>query len=231
MPYRKKYNKKYPRNYRKKYGRKHKYQKGTKAVIIRGPSALPDRIRVKLVYCDILNQAGAASAIFQYVGNDLFDPQLSAGGHQPYMFDQWAAMYARYRVYGSSLRAEIINESGTAAAQVIIYPASVPATTADKIIEAAEMPRAGMTHIIPVASRYPIHLKRYVSTRAIAGLKKGVVSTDDSYSAAVTTGPSNKWYWNIVSESIDSTTNLDLWITVKLVFYAEFYEAQVQAQS
>lgn len=34
--------------------------------------------------------------------NSLFDPQISLGGHQPYGFDQWMAMYTRYTVISAT---------------------------------------------------------------------------------------------------------------------------------
>ena len=38
--------------------------------------------------------------------NSLFDPDQTGTGHQPYYFDQFAALYNRYTVLGSKLTAE-----------------------------------------------------------------------------------------------------------------------------
>lgn len=235
MPYKKtkNYRKKAPR--RRKYGNrkanKAKYGKASNLVTIRGPTGLADRVRVKLTYAEVIHLTGAASSLYQFRGNSLFDPDLTGAGHQPYMFDQWSLMYSRYRVFGSSIKVNALNESGTVAAQVIVYPSGSVSAVANTISEASELPRAGETYIIPVASRFPVMIKRYASTRSIEGLKKTAVSIDDTYAAPVTTNPGNVWEWNIVTESIDLTTTLDAYLSVKMVYYAEFYEPKVVAQS
>ncbi len=58
----------------------------------------------KLAYGDAFGLAAHAS-LTSYTGseyvfrlNSLYDPDLTGTGHQPYGFDQFAALYSRYKV-------------------------------------------------------------------------------------------------------------------------------------
>jgi len=41
---------------------------------------------------------------FAYRANDLYDPQVQVGGHQPLGFDQWMTLYSRFTVIKSSIQ-------------------------------------------------------------------------------------------------------------------------------
>lgn len=217
-------------NRRRNRNYKHREHRSS-LVSVRGPSGLPDRLRVKLKYADVYPLITSAAQIYRFKGNGLVDPDDTGTGHQPYMFDQWAAMYDRYRVYGSSILVDAINVSATVAAQLVVYPTAANSTTANTIAEASEIPRSVRTYLMPVASRFPVRVKRYVSTRSIEGLARGTVEIDDTYASVSTTNPNNLWYWNVVAESLDLTTTLNMYFTVKIMYYVEFYSPTIQVQS
>lgn len=68
-------------------------------------SAFPERRRSKLRYTESLvldpSAGGTASNVFRTVG--AYDPNQSFGGHQPYGFDQWMAVYKNYYVLSSKI--------------------------------------------------------------------------------------------------------------------------------
>lgn len=65
----------------------------------------PQEMKVKLRYVDSFpltsTTGGITSTTFRM--NSLFDPDFTYTGHQPYGFDQWAALYTTYVVLGSKL--------------------------------------------------------------------------------------------------------------------------------
>lgn len=81
----------YPRNYLARVGR-----------------TFPEKIRATLRYCDIITAysaaAGATTTSAIYVCNGLYDPYYPVGGHQPYGFDQYMAIYNHYSVIKSNIR-------------------------------------------------------------------------------------------------------------------------------
>lgn len=67
--------------------------------------AFPDKRRSKLRYVETLTldpgAGGTAQNLFRTIG--CYDPNFSLGGHQPYGFDQWMAVYKHYHVVSSKI--------------------------------------------------------------------------------------------------------------------------------
>lgn len=68
----------------------------------------PMKKRVKMDYCAIYSATPPVLANSTVVNtfrfNSLFDVDATIGGHQPYGFDQWMAMYTRYTVISATAR-------------------------------------------------------------------------------------------------------------------------------
>lgn len=78
----------------------------------------PNSIITKLRYCDQVRVTSTAGAVNGYVfaANGIFDPDISATGHQPLFRDQFAAVYDQYTVIGSKITVTMTNLSATATA-------------------------------------------------------------------------------------------------------------------
>lgn len=99
---------------KRKWGqRKSKYVRGGSGnVQALKTLTVPDRIKVKLPYHTVINYASAVGVQDQVFNlNSIYDPDRTGVGHQPLGFDQWAAFYNRYRVYGVKVRWTITNRS------------------------------------------------------------------------------------------------------------------------
>lgn len=63
-------------------------------------------MRVKMKYTDgvlLTTTTGIGVTTYAFRANSLFDPDQTGTGHQPYRFDQLAAIYQRYRVLKSKI--------------------------------------------------------------------------------------------------------------------------------
>jgi len=153
----------------------------------------------------------------------VFDPDLTGVGHQPYYFDQYAAIYSRYRVHGCGLRVDVMNQSPAMAVSTVIVPTSdVGLLTA--IGQAVEQRRSAYPKLVPIAQRGSVVQKGYCSTRSAAGLTAAEMAADDVWAASVAANPTQQWYWHILSESTDKVTNLIIQLQVRLTYYVEFYD-------
>lgn len=223
---------------RRNRGRKKPYRgkrraKYNKAVIthIKG-QGIPDMISVKLNYVEqvtIASVGGNPYMLYTFAGNSLFDPNVTGTGHQPMYFDQYAALYARYRVVASSFKIDVINVSGVSAMYYVVEPNTIQSTTTD-LSTLYEQSRSGAPRIVPVASRIASRMKRYVSTRKVCGLTKTQMY-DDTFSALVTANPGNLWYWNLLFGSLDGTAEIDGYFVVKITYYCQFFDRVLATQS
>lgn len=190
-----------------------------------------DSVNVKLNYVqNIIINPGVAIGSYVFRGNSLYDPDYTGGGHQPMYFDEYSAIYNKYRVLGCSIRIDANNASTASALYFICFPAT-DIGVITSISQALEQGRAKSPKIIPLGQTYSSsRLKQYVSTRKVLGQSKVQVMDDDN--AAITTAnPFQIWYWNLFWESTDSISNILSHCIVKLTYYCQFFDKKVASQS
>lgn len=86
---------------RKAYTRRRRFPGIARAI-------MPSKKLVKFKYVDYYDflpqpSLGAPVVSATWRCNDLNDPYDGVGGHQPYMYDQWAAFYSRFVVLGAKI--------------------------------------------------------------------------------------------------------------------------------
>jgi len=201
------------------------FQKAS-SLIIRQPSGLPDRLFVKLRYREQLSYTQTSGTVSAgvYRGNSLYDPRFDTGGGQPYLFDQWAALYQTYRVLGSKVRLlDSLNQGTGGDSRSFIFASpsstSLSTTSQEQICESPyrklSMIKAGAIGIGQT------QLSMYMGTAKILGRKKSIVQVDPNLLSAVTTDPANQWYWHVgnwVAGGQTQSLLSDLIITYYCVF-------------
>lgn len=201
-------------------------------VVIRQPSGVPDRLFVKLKYSTVLFFTSTTGGISQnqFRGNAIQDPDVTGVGGQPYLFDQWATLYNRYRVRGSSVKAQATqstSNTGNFASNVTVMLVPSNNTTTFSISELArEQPYTKWIQTKPYGSRDAL-IKSYMSTAKIMGVRKSVIANEQDYSSAVSTNPNVQWYWNVLMYTSDEqTTSSTTPIHISLTYYVELYDRQ-----
>lgn len=114
MPFSKK---RFPRKPRKKPFSKRKFpvrRRTRKSVVPRLISnniGLAPTKRVKLSYHESVGMTSTSGilAFHRFQLNTLFDPDISATGHQPFGRDQWAALYNKYLVTSATIKVKWAN--------------------------------------------------------------------------------------------------------------------------
>lgn len=200
-------------------------------VIVRHVSGFPDQTRVQLCYEDLITVSTVANpySTYQFRGNSAYDPDFTAAGHQPRYFDQYAAVYNKYKVFGSKIEIEMINGSAVAGAIFALLPLT-DTLTATAWPQIAELPRAKVSQILPVSSRYPFKVNHQATTAEINGLQPGQIN-DEDYGSTVTSNPSSIWYWNLTINSIDVASTIGISFRVRIVLDTLFYDRPYIATS
>ncbi len=182
----------------------------------------PDRVRTRLTYADVIH-ISPASTVGQYTfrGNSVYDPDYTSTGHQPYYRDQLAALYSRYRVYGSSIHVAAVNEQVATALQVTVIPSS-EITTFTSSVYALEYPYAKGAKLLGVGGIMTTNVSHKMTTTELLGLRGREVE-DQDFSALVGAQPSSEWYWQIVFQDL-SAENIASSLQVVLRYDVEFYD-------
>jgi hypothetical protein len=178
---------------------------------------------VSLKYEDlILVQPTDYRATYVFRGNSLYDPDYTGTGHQPLLYDQYAAQYGKYRVTATRITVDFTNHSANSAAIAVILP-HTDVITFTSWQTMAELPDSKATRSIPVASRLTRIKTCKSTTSGVAGLIDTEV-LDEDWSAAVTTTPTQVWYFNIGMESLDQLSDVDMEMRVSMIFDVIFYD-------
>ncbi len=143
-------------------------------------------------YSDVITSStvtSGAGAHYVFRLNNIYDPDLTGTGHQPYGFDVMALIYNRYRV--NSVRWEVTFCSVADQLTYLVAPYNNTApniTTAAEFSASAEYPRAVVKKTGYAGSPNAI-FRGEIALHTLAGKTRQQYISDDIYASDYTTGP------------------------------------------
>jgi hypothetical protein len=196
----------------------------------------PDKQRVKLVYTDFLTKSlvSVTGIDHVYSGNGLFDPDITGTGSQPANFDDFSAIYSRYRCYGSSMDVLMSTPgSSTGTGQFFAGLAARHLSTAkvtlgnqmdviSQPMSTSMMFNGGLA--VKQGSSYSPSLFMSQTASHVLGYDTVAISTDDTLGSVTSANPSHQWYWHIFASMSDQTSSGTIWIRVKITYDVEFFD-------
>jgi len=201
---------------RKNYGKKKRVL--TNSNLNKSLSPIPSRYITKMKYSDAVTLSLANSYQYVFNLNSVYDPNRTGTGHQPYGYDQLAALYNRYRVIGCSY---VINcySAGVPIRWGCIASNDVPPI--NNVSELAENPRAQTRVQIPGGSTTKI--VNYVSIPNIVGRNKIQYMADDRYQSQVGASPAELALLTITGGTM-TDVGTDVLCDVTLEYTVEFFD-------
>lgn len=219
-----------PKIYKKKlYKKKRNYKKKVMKRLMKPKIkrlykvALPNQQFFKLKYDGILTYSNSSMNNISYLFrlNDLYDPDYSGGGHQPFYFDQLCTTYTNFYVYGSS----IAITCSPASLQVPLFFSVTPyissTYTINDYTEVMENKRARYA-IQPVGSQITKTIKSFAKTSSVLSVSSKEILNDDKYKCTASSSPTNQCYWHIKYGPLDYNTYIgatQIMFNVKIVYY------------
>ncbi len=154
-----------------------------------------------------------------------------AGGHQPFGFDQMAALYARYKVHKVKIRVETmpltsVNTISNAVQVVGIFPPGSAQTTLN-VLNAYSMGENFnvSTKLVANTALVPVVFETTLDIATIAGLtKKEFEANIEDYSALVTASPTRFPFLEVNLAPNVAASGTDYLSGVTLTFVAEFWQ-------
>lgn len=217
------YRKPYRRPYRRRRGRYPAKRTSRTSVRIKSPSLIPDRYFCKLNYAENFSQNTTTSLFTRVYQSSLFDPRNAVGGHQPLGFDQMAALYDKYIVFGMRYDIQVYNDSSSPVDFAVVWKNVSTTTTNFELLQ--ERPYSDL-HLISGnnAGRAKQRFRGYMSVAKMHGVAKKVINTDDKFNSTVTSDPSLMLYLHLYQIAHDGATSVFLDYMVKITYYACFYD-------
>lgn len=233
MPYRKNKRKNPPR---RRQGRRKGYRKPRnsrlQSLVVRSPGVIcPDRTFVKMKYLDVTNLVIGTAA------SNVSQLSWTANGLQSYTsaLMGWTAMtnmYRFYRVHATSATVMGVNVESFPVTLCLI-PININYSNTLAHMQQLVSNAFANTKIVSSKGGFDqVRLKSYMSTTKLVGTKAARV--DDNYAALISALPVNQWFYYLWATPTDYllnsfSVNGGVQITVRLTFYVEFYERNVQS--
>lgn len=205
--------------YRRRYKKK-RFSKPT-SMLLRSPTVVSDRVRLKLKYNSYYTLSGGAGTPFlQVFQNSLFDPDLTGSGNQPMGFDQWKNFYNRYRVNAISIKVQGANTNSTNPILFSVFP-SLTSTAPGSTSGVFSQPYARTISVPQSSGNSKIYISNYMTTKKMYGYTN--IDQEEDFSSVVSASPANLWYFLVYGYSGTTATPTFQGI-IKVTYYCEMFE-------
>ncbi len=188
------------------------------SVIIRGPSAFPDRVYVRLKYTNSLAISISALNFLEFSGNGVNQPDDQATAERPRGFNEWMAIYARYKCHKSSISVQILNLDALTLDAVVVPSVLAPTGVIDTE-DVREQPYARSRRLTGASGSISgVTIFNSMKTKTMYGTR----FIDREFTGAISTKPSQQWNWRIYTQNLTNdvgTTNLD--VSVSITYFIE----------
>lgn len=174
----------------------------------------------------------ALAGMHEYKLNSLYDPDATGTGGQPYQFDQLAAIYRGYRVYGAKIVVTFTNPTADGMyVGIFLKPSSEGFTTSAKTLEYLREIGRSKTRPINNSGSQIVRFSEYIPVATVFSLPKKEIAIDASFAAPINADPLNTVRLQVYCLHTEfqeyPTVNFDISIT----FYAKMFDRVVMEQS
>lgn len=164
--------------------------------------------------------------------NSIYDPDLSGTGHQPYMYDQFATLYGRYRVDFVEVQIDAIVSPSTShlVTAMIQGPSGGQSASGKAMSDLLENVRcknlyALTSAVTPPRTRFSIDIAKYL------GIPREAYEADLSlWGAAVGANPSRTLFMNLATSAFAGTSET-IQVVVTMVFHTHLWDPVTHTQS
>lgn len=192
-------------------------------------NAITPAFSTRLTYSENYNISTDGVGIYWHVFrlNGLYDPDVSFGGHQPYMYDQLKALYGKWTVTGCKLNiigrwrtndintnpiiGNIILTAGNTA--TIVLPTSVGNAREQQL-----------SAVYTNADTEVVRVSKYYDIGKVLGIPRNRVLSEDNLSGTISADPLTQAqvFIGMVNQNMGYATNFQG--TITLTYYVRFHD-------
>lgn len=230
---------KYAKKTKKSNRRPRKYRSRSHNLLSFSKAPVPNRFATKLRYVSDQNLSvnpgsGGTAGVHIVSANGLYDPDITATGHQPRGFDQLMAMYDHYVVIGAKITVYFSRQNGQAnedsMVAIAVKDSATPATDINDYLEARNVvSRAFAGGYNGESKSNPISLTKTSSTRKFLSVTKPLSS--NNVRGTVVSNPSEQLYFHIAVApfGIGDAAATNIWYRIE--YLTVFVEPKQPTQS
>lgn len=193
-------------------------------------------------YCERLinlspdNITGLTGSEYAFRLGSLFDPDFTGTGHQPWGFDQLAAIYQQYNVYRVKIQVKVVTANYGGGTSIPFLAVNLRPNGSAYNLNSKYgweiQERSGNTVInCNRSAETDIAWETDVFLADIEGLTKEEYTSDTAYKAYSTASPQKTPYMSIACGSFNEVAGASVAVMVSFVFYTNWTSPVVPGQS
>ena len=158
-------------------------------------------------------------ALHYFRGSSLYDPDGTGVGVQPYGYDTLTPVpYTQYVVFASKITVRFTVAESATKVICTVFPlyASGPTYVDPSDLRTTWKAKQVCLDSVAGINRHN-YVTSYCSSRAMHTVSAGPT---DAQVAAFNADPSMNWHWIVVTDTSDMQTETDIFMDVKIVYYA-----------
>jgi len=191
----------------------------------------PKKMLTTHVYEDTVKLSWAAGVPTFYTesANGLFDPDPTVVTHQPFYFDQLAALYDHYVVIGSRIDMQVVPGTATTVPfQFCGFLNDDTTVTPTNPTWVGELPQ-GFCQVI--GSGASTGMRRFTLKWSAKKVFGGSILANTELQGTPTTNPTEQSFFTFGVKPVDQTTAIDVFVQVRISYVAIWKELKEVAQS
>lgn len=169
-----------------------------------GAEGVPPHHVATLVYPFAFTSSSTTGNLWdwQFRLNSLFDPDFTGGGAQPTTFDQWMALYDRYRVVACSCDVQVTSLDDITPIAVVAAPSQDAAPTL------SYQGVGGLRDAVRGQSEYPAYgrIRHTYLMKDVFGVDEEALMSEANYSGTASASAATVAYLNVVAFTGGATT-------------------------
>ncbi|AYP28762.1 MAG: putative capsid protein [Cressdnaviricota sp.] len=200
-------------------------------------TAIPGQIIAQSVMANLtysestyFTSATGVPNVFVWNLNSVYDPNRTGTGHQPKGFDQYAALYSKYRVTKVKYTVYLSNQTSYDSA-VCVAPTNFLLSSSMPPDVMNEFPGAQFEYCPRVTVGLPKELKGSVDLAKLTGRDSKSYLADDIYASDVATSPSELMMLNIAIQDVTGAQSVTVYYNIKLQYQVLFFDPKDPGQS
>lgn len=186
----------------------------------------PPCVRTRVKFSQRVQIASTTGALgtYLYRANGLDDPDVTGAGAQPEGFDEWMAMYDRYRVVSSKIKITGASQGTTnnSASFLMVIVPSGSATAYATLADAESAPFAARK--MYVFGGPPLVISKSISTATLTGNSVGAILAEQAFSGLFSTQPTEQTYWHVYVQAMDAASTVTTNVYVEIEYVADFFD-------
>lgn len=163
--------------------------------------------------------------------NSLYDPDFSGLGHQPYGFDQMAALYRFYKVNGVLIQMSIFEPSNDDLVfGACVQPSTATTTITGNVLDTIQEQQTSLTRYVSNTGSQKAYIKQFFRINVIEGLTK-LQFSDQDYAAEINANPYKTPYLRMAVGSSGANSGHTVKVMLTLTYYCKFNGIRTFSQS